>query len=454
MGMSPENTASPDTIVATATAPGRGGIGVVRLSGARAYAIALAISHLKNLQPRQAVLCSFYDENQAILDEGLLLYFNNPHSFTGEDVVEFQCHGSPIVMDRLIQCCLLYGARLALAGEFSQRAFLNDKIDLTQAEAIADLINACSDTAARMAIRSLKGDFSKTIHQINDKIIGLRLYVEAAIDFSEEEVDFLAEGKIAEKLAAIISALNALQRAATQGALLQEGLSVVIAGPPNAGKSTLINYLAQREVAIVTEIAGTTRDVMRERIMMDDLPLYLVDTAGLRDSQDIVEREGIKRAWQEVSEADCILLVMDSTCSNPASENIQTIEKALPAHIPVVRIMNKIDSNVSACRIENDCIYLSAKSGEGIPLLKEKIKQTVGYHPAEGLFLARRRHLQALEEAMQCLRRGQHQLQLTRTGELLAEDLRLAHQSLAEITGEFTSDDLLGVIFSHFCIGK
>ncbi|MBA2652939.1 MAG: tRNA uridine-5-carboxymethylaminomethyl(34) synthesis GTPase MnmE [Tatlockia sp.] len=443
-----------DTIIAIATPPGRGGVGIVRMSGPLAYSIALKLNQSKSLIPRQASYGSFYNRQNEIIDKGLIIYFKAPHSFTGEDVVEFQGHGSPLVLDILLNEALALGARLARPGEFSERAFLNDKIDLTQAEAIADLIQASSATAARMAIRSLQGDFSKKIHDLNEKIIHLRLFVEAAIDFPEEEIDFLNDGKVALMLSEILQILEAICTNASQGAIIREGLTVVIAGRPNAGKSTLINCLAGREVAIVTDIAGTTRDVMREHILLDDIPLHIVDTAGLRESEDLVEKEGIKRAWQEVSRADCLLLIAEVNNSAASMELSEEIRKTLPESIPIIHVFNKIDQfNQEPKLVDND-VYLSAKLGLGLNLLKEKIKNVVGYRPMEGQFLARRRHLQALESATELLRAGQAQLTGQRAGELLAEDLRLAHQALCEITGEFSSDDLLGKIFSSFCIGK
>lgn len=443
-----------DTIVAIATPPGRGGVGIIRVSGPLACSIAKNITKTTELTPRFAHFCSLYGHDSEIIDQGILLYFKAPHSFTGEDVVEFQVHGAPVVLDCLLKECVLLGARLAKPGEFSERAFLNDKIDLTQAEAIADLIHASSETAARMAVRSLQGDFSKKINALNDKIIHLRLYVEAAIDFPEEEIDFLNDGKITSMLADVQHVLAIIRASANQGAMLREGLSVVIAGRPNAGKSTLINALSGRDVAIVTEIAGTTRDVMREHILLDDIPLHIIDTAGLRDSDDLVEKEGIKRAWQEVSRADCVLLVIDAGCDADARSLTNAIQAVLPTDVPIINIVNKIDKAGVPAKIETNAVYLSAKTGEGLPFLKAKIKEVVGYQPAEGQFLARRRHIQALDTAQALLLAGHHQLSIHRAGELLAEDLRLAHLALCEITGEFTPDDLLGEIFSSFCIGK
>lgn len=445
---------SVDTIVAIATPPGRGGVGIVRISGPDAYAIALKLNGNKALPPRLATFCSLYKTNNDLIDQGIVLYFKAPHSFTGEDVVEIQAHGSPVVLDLLIKESIAFGARLARPGEFSERAFLNDKIDLIQAEAIADLIQASSDTAARMALKSLQGDFSKKINQLNEELIYLRMYVEAAIDFPEEEIDFLNDGKVGGLLQKIIKQLDVIRSQANQGVLLREGLSLVIAGRPNAGKSTLINNLAGRDVAIVTEIAGTTRDIMREHILLDDIPLHIIDTAGLRDSDDLVEKEGIKRAWQELKRADCVLLVIDVNSLDQESSLINELQLTIPKQVPIITVYNKIDTIKIPAKCNEQTVYLSAKSGDGIDGLKKVIKQLVGYQPTEGQFLARRRHLQALDEAKALLQTGQTQLTNHKAGELLAEDLRLAHQILCEITGEFTSDDLLGKIFSSFCIGK
>lgn len=445
---------SEDTIVAIATPPGRGGVGIIRLSGPKAYSMAFFISGKKNLQPRIATYCGFFNSNNELIDQGLMIYFKAPFSFTGEDVVEIHAHGSPVVLDILIKECVKAGARLARPGEFSERAFLNDKIDLTQAEAIADLIQASSETAARMALRSLQGDFSLKINQLNEKLIYLRLYVEAAIDFPEEEIDFLNDGKVAGLLQVILDDLDIIRGQANQGVILREGLSLVIAGRPNAGKSTLINCLAGRDVAIVTEVAGTTRDVMREHILLDEIPLHIIDTAGLRESNDLVEKEGIKRAWEELKRSDCVLLVVD--VNNPDKHHGLTTEirAALPEHVPIITVFNKIDTLSLPPQTQNNETYISAKSGLGLDGLKSIIKKVVGYQPNEGHFLARRRHLQALDDAKQILLAGQQQLTVHNAGELLADDLRIAHQVLSEITGEFTSDDLLGKIFSSFCIGK
>lgn len=444
---------SADTIVAIATPPGRGGVGIIRLSGPKSYSIALQINDNKSLKPRLATFCSFYTTATELVDQGLMLYFKAPNSFTGEDVIEIQAHGSPVVLDILVKECINRGARLARPGEFSERSFLNDKIDLTQAEAIADLIQSSSQTAARMAFRTLQGDFSKKINLLNEELIYLRLYVEAAIDFPEEEIDFLNDGKVGGLLQSILQQLETIRNQANQGVILREGMSLVIAGRPNAGKSTLINCLAGRDVAIVTEVAGTTRDVMREHILLDEIPLHIIDTAGLRESDDVVEKEGIKRAWQELKKADCVLLVMD--INDIEEQCISTeVSAALPKEIPIITVYNKIDTLDQSPKIGERSVYLSAKSGDGVDGLKTIIKQIIGYQPNEGHFLARRRHLNALDEAKKLLLTGKIQLEKHRAGELLAEDLRLAHRILGEITGEFTSDDLLGKIFSSFCIGK
>lgn len=443
-----------DTIVAIATPPGRGGVGIIRISGPLSQAIAQKLSHKNHLEARKATYTSLHNTQGELIDNGIIIWFQAPFSFTGEDVTEIQAHGAPVLLDFIVSECVLQGARLARPGEFSERAFLNDKIDLTQAEAIADLIGASSLTAARMAVRSLQGDFSGKIGSLSDKMIRLRLYVEAAIDFPEEEIDFLGDGVVGARLSDLILELNDIRTNAHQGVLIREGLSVVIAGKPNAGKSTLINRLAGRELSIVTDVPGTTRDVMREHIMLDDLPVHIVDTAGLRDSTDIVEQEGIKRAWQEVAQADCVLMIVDINHPDDELELQRSISTRLSGGVPVITVFNKIDSQGRKPSEQGSTVYLSAKSGEGLPLLKNMIKSIVGFQPTEGRFLARRRHLQALDAAKELLLVGQQQLSASNAGELLAEDLRLAHLALCEITGEFSSDDLLGEIFSSFCIGK
>ena len=451
---------SKDTIAAQATAPGRGGVGIVRVSGPLALTIAEQVLHLSP-KPRYAHYGQFFAEDHQVIDQGIALYFPGPNSFTGEDVLELQAHGGPVVMDFLLKRVIALGARPARPGEFSERAFLNDKIDLAQAEAIADLINSTSEQAAQCAMRSLQGVFSARIQALVERLIQLRIYVEAAIDFPEEEIDFLADGKVQQDLLEIIDDLKTVQAEAHQGSLMREGMQVVIAGKPNAGKSSLLNALAGRETAIVTDIAGTTRDVLREHIHIDGMPLHIIDTAGLRDAPDQVERIGIDRAWQEIHKADRILMVVDSSethAQTPAEiwpEFVAQLNDA--SKITVIR--NKIDLQAESPHIQNESdhslIALSAKHGQGIELLREHLKTCIGFsNTTEGGFMARRRHLDALERCYQQLQQGLVQLEGYSAGELLAEDLRMAQQSLGEITGEFTPDDLLGRIFSSFCIGK
>ncbi|MGK0442124.1 MAG: tRNA modification GTPase [Pseudohongiellaceae bacterium] len=464
-----------DTIAAIATAPGRGGVGIIRVSGANAASIAKAIT-ATNLKPRYAHYGPFFpapnksdkkklstDDLMAI-DNGISLFFPGPNSFTGEDVLELQAHGGPVLLDILLQQVIQCGARLARPGEFSERAYLNNKIDLAQAEAISDLINSVSEQAARNAFRSLQGEFSKKITRLVETVIHLRVYVEAAIDFPEEEIDFIGDGKVAADLEKIINQLTTVFQQAKQGALLQEGMTVVIAGKPNAGKSSLLNALSGKDSAIVTEIEGTTRDVLREQIQIDGMPLHIIDTAGLRESPDLIEQEGIRRAWVEIEKADRILLVVDSNQSqetNPLKLGLEAgveFAEQLPKLHNITVIHNKCDiSGQTAALHEGDpcVIQLSAKAGLGIDLLTDHLKQCMGYSGAgEGGFTARRRHLIALDKAMDALLAGQHQLNTLGAGELLAEDLRHCQQALGEITGEFSPDDLLGEIFSNFCIGK
>jgi len=444
-----------DTIAAIATAPGRGGVGIVRVSGPKSSDIAGKILG-KTPQTRKAEYLPFIDQDGEVIDTGIALYFKNPHSFTGEDILELQAHGGPVVLDMILKRVLELGARPARAGEFSEQAFLNDKMDLAQAEAVADLIEAESAEAAKAAVRSLQGEFSKTIHGLVDNLIELRLYVEASLDFPEEEIDFLNDGKVEAKLAVIESALLQVYKSARQGCLLREGMTLVIAGRPNAGKSSLLNQLAGRESAIVTDIPGTTRDVLREHIQIDGLPLHVIDTAGLRESEDPIEQEGVRRAWGEIEQADRILLLVDDTHRD---DDHLSIEDQLPGHIGVTRIFNKIDrSGREPELIETDSeidIALSAKTGAGMDILKNHLKQCMGYEQSnEGRFMARRRHIEALENADHNLQNARYNLIEMRAGELLAEELRLAQEQLNQITGEFTSDDLLGKIFSSFCIGK
>ena len=450
-----------DTIVAQATPPGRGGVGILRISGPKVQEVAQAVLG-KLPKARYAEYLPFLANDGSTLDEGIALFFPNPHSFTGEDVLELQGHGGPVILDLLLKRILeISGVRIARPGEFSERAFLNDKLDLAQAEAIADLIDASSEQAAKSAISSLQGVFSKKVNSLVESLIHLRIFTEAAIDFPEEEIDFLSDGKIDAELNQVIQRLNEVRQEAKQGSLLREGMKVVIAGRPNAGKSSLLNALAGRDAAIVTNIAGTTRDVLREHIHIDGMPLHIIDTAGLREASDEVERIGIERAWQEIEQADRVLFMVDSTTTNetdPEKLWPEFIER-LPKNIPVTVIRNKADLTGEALGYSEEegyaLIQLSARTGEGVTLLREHLKQAMGFSSStEGGFLARRRHLQALEKAAEHLNNGQYQLITFHAGELLAEELRLAQEALTEITGQFTSDDLLGRIFSSFCIGK
>lgn len=450
-----------DTIVAQATPIGRGGVGILRVSGPLASKVAEAVLG-KTLTPRMANYLPFKDSNGETLDQGIALFFKAPNSFTGEDVLELQGHGGQVILDILLKRILeVEGVRIARAGEFSEQAFLNDKLDLAQAEAIADLIDATSEQAARSALKSLQGEFSNKINQLVDSVIYLRTYVEAAIDFPDEEIDFLADGKIEGHLNDIIQQLNGVRQEAKQGAILREGMKVVIAGRPNAGKSSLLNALAGREAAIVTDIAGTTRDVLREHIHIDGMPLHIIDTAGLREASDEVERIGIARAWEEIAQADQVLLMIDSTEQKVDDFKAEWAEflAKLPPNMPVTVIRNKVDLSGELEGLEQlenfTLIRLSAQTKVGVDLLREHLKKSMGYQSStEGGFLARRRHLQALEEAAEHLARGHVQLTQFFAGELLAEELRMVQDALSEITGQFTSDDLLGNIFSSFCIGK
>lgn len=445
-----------DTITAVATAPGRGGVGVVRISGPKALTIGQAITGA-TLVPRHAHYLPFKDEQNHIIDQGIALFFKAPHSFTGEDVVELQGHGGPVIMDMLLEQITAQGARLANPGEFSERAFLNDKLDLAQAEAIADLIDASSRAAAKQAVNSLQGDFSLAVNALVEELIALRLYVEAAIDFPEEEIDFLNDGHVGKQLDTIMQTLEQVLAKAEQGAILREGMKVVIAGRPNAGKSSLLNRLAQKEVAIVTDIAGTTRDVLREQIHIDGMPLHITDTAGLRESNDIVEQMGISRAWEEIESADRIMLIIDATDNDQLDVHNHWPEffNHTANNNKLTLIYNKSDQLKQIPTVKAHGIWVSAKTGEGITTLQEQLKAAMGYQgTAEGGFSARRRHLEALTKAQRYLINGHQQLHGYAAGELLAEDLRLAQDHLSEITGRFTPDDLLGRIFSSFCIGK
>jgi tRNA modification GTPase len=440
--------ARPDLIAAIATAPGRGGVGVVRVSGADVAPLAAAILG-REPTPRHATFSRFLDRDGLAIDEGIALYFAAPHSFTGEHVLELQGHGGPVVLDLLLQRCIELGARLAEPGEFSRRAFLNGKLDLAQAEAVADLINAASAEAARSAVRSLSGAFSARIAELLEGLTRLRMLVEATLDFPEEEIDFLKQADAFGRLDRLDARLAAVRVQARQGALLREGLTVVLIGQPNVGKSSLLNQLAGFEAAIVTEIAGTTRDTVREAIQIQGVPLHIVDTAGLRETEDAVEQLGIARTWAAVEKADVALLLVD------AAHGLGEHEAAILARLPEVTrltLHNKIDVTTEAPRAQGDEIWLSAKTGAGVELLREKLLEAAGWQAAgEGTFMARTRHLEALGRAASHLaaaRDAAAQL------ELFAEELRLAQAALSEITGEFTADDLLGEIFSKFCIGK
>ncbi|MEY3218824.1 MAG: hypothetical protein RIT27_181 [Pseudomonadota bacterium] len=437
-----------DTIAAIATPSGKGGVGVVRVSGALVEQIALQI--LKKLpKPRQVLFNRFYAADDSVLDEGIALYFPAPHSFTGENILELQGHGGVVIMDLLLRRVLECGARLARAGEFSERAFLNNKIDLVQAEAIADLIDSASAQAAKCALRSLQGDFSKHIHHLVEKLTYLRVFVEAGIDFSDEEIDVLADGEIKRQTLELVSQINHLLDQAKQGYLLREGLHLVIIGKPNVGKSSLLNKLAQRETAIVTDIPGTTRDLIRESIHLDGLPLHITDTAGLRDTNDPVEQEGIRRARQALQTADVVLLMCDDR-----EELLPEMPENLPSNCHVLMIRNKCDLSEQAAGFVNDKeLRLSVKQNQGLNELKEWLKACVGFHQNEGVFMARRRHLDALEKALVHLEQTLEQIDL-KNSELIAEELYQAQRLIGEITGQVSADDLLGKIFSTFCIGK
>lgn len=437
-----------ETIAAQATAVGQAGVGIIRVSGNQAAYVAQQLLGFLP-KPRYATFCPFKSKD-SVIDEGIALYFPAPNSFTGEDVLELQGHGGAVVLDMLLKAVLqCEGVRLAKPGEFSERAFLNRKMDLVQAEAIADLIHASSEQAAKSAMRSMQGEFSQKISAFRDELIDLRKFVEAAIDFPEEEIDFISEHNIQSRVEHLIEMIEQVEQTAKQGVLLQEGINVVIAGKPNVGKSSLLNRLSGTESAIVTDIAGTTRDILRERIHIDGMPLHIIDTAGLRETDDIVEQEGVRRARAAIEKADLLLLVLDATQEN----DLSAIISEFPKSIPLLIINNKIDLLNSAPK--TPAINLSVKTGAGIEELKVALKKQVGFNQQqEGVFIARRRHLEALSRALEALGYGLCELSINRAGELLAENLRDAQQALNEITGDFTSDDLLGEIFSNFCIGK
>ena len=475
-----------DPIVAIATPPGRGAVGIVRVSGKAIASLVRALCG-RDLKPREATYLPFRDASGEPIDQGLALYFPAPHSFTGEDVLELQAHGGPVVMQLLLARCLeagaemdtatqqprLAGLRVAQPGEFTQRAFLNDKMDLAQAEAVADLIDASTEAAARGATRSLSGEFSKEIHSLRDALIHLRMLVEATLDFPEEEIDFLQKADATGQLTKLQATLARVMQRAGQGALLREGIKVVIAGQPNAGKSSLLNALAGAELAIVTPIAGTTRDKVQQTIQIDGVPLHIIDTAGLRHSEDEVEKIGIERAWAEIQNADAVLFLHDLVRWHDVAEsaNYQAADAAiaaqlaslLPKRVPVIQVWNKVDAvqpPQAATAVEKDAeavnITVSAKNGQGLETLRQTLLQVAGWQPAaEGVYIARERHVQALRQVTTHLDMADGQLKAkSQALDLLAEELRLAQNDLSTITGEFTSDDLLGVIFSKFCIGK
>ena len=449
-----------DTIVAIATAPGRGAVGVIRVSGPSVPQIAAAI--IGNLPPaRVAQVAHFLAGDGEWLDQGLALYFPAPASYTGEHVLELQGHGGVLVLDSLLKRLLELGCRMARPGEFTERAFLNGKIDIAQAEAIADLIDAGSVAAARAAVRSMQGEFSAHVNDLQAQITELRTLVEAAIDFPEEELDFLPGSMLGDRIAKIFMSFDAISAAARQGALLREGLNVVIAGKPNAGKSSLLNRLVGDEVAIVTDQPGTTRDVLRHQVHLDGLPLNLIDTAGLRRAADLVEAEGVRRALAELGRADRVLYVLDAALPDGESSasDVAAELKELPQGVPVTLIFNKIDLSGAEASVEESRdpprVFLSARTGAGLDLLRAHLKHRAGYRSGDaGALSARRRHLDALERARSCVVQAADTLSKSRAFELFAEDLRRAQLALGEITGEFSSDDLLGEIFGSFCIGK
>jgi tRNA modification GTPase len=449
-----------DTIAAIATAPGRGGVGVIRISGSNLLPFSLALTG-KTPQPRYATLAEFRAADGSAIDSGLLLYFPNPHSFTGEDVLELQGHGGPVVMQMLLARCLDLGARLAEPGEFSRRAFLNGKLDLAQAEAVADLIDAATASAARSAVRSLQGEFSKAIHGLTDELINLRMLVEATLDFPEEDIDFIKAADAFGRLERLQLKLAEIFDRAGQGKLLQSGLHVVLAGQPNVGKSSLLNRLTGDDLAIVTPIAGTTRDALRSTIQIEGIPLHIIDTAGLRATEDLVEKIGIERSWQEIERADVVLLLVDAR--EGIGEADREILSRLPARLQRITVYNKIDlaGRTPERHDEHDAhgdavaISLSAKANQGIELLRNELLRIAGWHQTEDVFIARERHLRALATAQEHIAAARAVVEGRLPAlELFAEELRLAQQALGEITGEFTADDLLGVIFSRFCIGK
>mgnify|MGYP000367812595 FL=1 len=441
-----------DTIAAIATPPGNGGVGIVRISGPSAFEIAKSITH-KTPEPRQAIFTSFKDEDRSVIDSGILLYFPNPASYTGEDTIELQGHGGTVVLGMVLKRVISLGARLANPGEFTERAFLNNKLDLAQAEAVADLIESSTEQSVRSAQKSMQGVFSEQVNELVEELTELRIYVEAAIDFTDEEIDFLTDGIVEKKIINLSTRIQKIHKTAQQGRLLRDGMTVVLAGKPNAGKSSLLNALAGHEAAIVTDIAGTTRDILKERIQIDGMPLHIIDTAGLRESDNLVEKEGIRRAHEEIKQADKVLLLIDST-----DPEIESVIKTLPTGLDITKVYNKIDllgvePEITETEHGNQ-IYLSVKKEIGMELLFNHLKKSVGFNgETDDVFIARKRHIDALTDGQQSVENALEQLQ-NQAGELVAEDLRQAQNSLAEITGTFSSDDLLGRIFSSFCIGK
>ena len=447
------NTNVVETIAAIATASGAGGIGIVRVSGPASRLIALGILG-QCPTPRHAAYLDFKLEDGALIDRGIAIFYSNPHSYTGEDVLELQAHGGTALMQILLARCIELGARQAEPGEFTRRAYLNDKLDLAQAEAVADVISAATVEAAKSAVRSLSGEFSKHINALLLKLTDLRMFVEACLDFPEEEIDFITQGRVAEKLATIMAELTAVFSKAKQGSLLREGIVVVLVGQPNVGKSSLMNQLAGEDVAIVTSVAGTTRDTIKNAIQINGVPLHIIDTAGLRETDDEVEKFGIERTWRATETANIALLLVDA--AHGIGEQEKTILARLPREIRKIWVHNKIDvgNTLPSCQEIDGAthIYLSAKTGDGLALLKNHLLALAGYQSnSEGIFMARARHLQALSQVDAHLNSAKRQMN---SAELLAEELRLAQDDLASITGEFTPDDLLGEIFSKFCIGK
>lgn len=446
-----------DTIVAIATPQGNGGIGIIRISGSNALEISQKLTH-KQLKPRYATFCTIYD-NQETIDNGIAIYFNAPFSYTGEDVVEIQAHGNPFVLNLIIKAALNSGARMAKAGEFTERAFLNNKLDLAQAEAVADIINASSEVAAKSAAKSLQGDFSKEINNLLEKLIYLRMYVEASIDFPEEEINFLEDTKIHTSLEQIYNTILDVRNSCKQGVILSEGITLILVGKPNTGKSSLLNALAGKESAIVTSIAGTTRDIVKEHIQINGVPMHIIDTAGLRSSDDIIESEGIKRAIAKIQEADQVLFVTDDYTNNNVKfsdikEIIPEFYDQIPKDIDITYVHNKIDLLQNTPENQDNHIYISAGNNIGIDKLKDHILKKVGYtNQNESIYTARERHVNAINKAFEHITLAKEQLNLG-NGELLAEELLIVQEYLNTITGEFSSDDLLGEIFSSFCIGK